>query len=343
MQQNRLHRSRTDRIIGGVCGGIAREYRLDPTLVRIGFVVGVLLWGAGALVYLAALFLMPEAEPGTEDAAAPLPPLGDRNRVLAVIGVVVLVAVGGPLLLALALVAAIGLGFAWLVTGRRPASVDAGEILRLTLLGLGVLALLVVLAFGSFWGSAAGGDLVVAACVAAAGLALVASAFTRPARWLILPALVLAIPAGFVAAAGIDLDGGIGDKTYRPTAVADIREHYEVGAGSLTIDLRDVELPQGSRRVHVDVGMGEAVVLVPDDVCVSTTAELGMGGVGVFDRDTGGIDVDWEDLRTPPPGTPRLVVDADIGVGALEVGRQEIGHGRGWHDGSRGANEACVA
>ena len=39
-------------------------------------------------------------------------------------------------------------------------------------------------------------------------------------------------------------------------------------------------------------------MLVPEDVCVSTTAKLGMGGVEVFDHDSGGIDVDWEDLQT---------------------------------------------
>jgi phage shock protein PspC (stress-responsive transcriptional regulator) len=340
----RLVRSRTDRMIGGVAGGVAREYGLDPTLVRIGFVAGALLWGTGAVLYIAALFLIPEEGPEGQAPrpARPSPPLSDRNRALAVVGVVVLVAVGGPLLLTLGVLVAVGLAFAWAVTGRRPEHADAGEVLRLTLLGLGVLALLTVLAVGSFWAAAAGGDAIVAGAVIVAGVALVASAFSRPARWLVLPALALAIPAGFVAAAGIDLDGGIGDKRYRPTAAADVRDHYEIGAGSLTVDLRDVALPHGTSRLHVDVGMGEAVVLVPEDVCVSTTAELGMGGVEVFDRDGGGIDVDWEDVRTPPEGTPRLVLDADVGVGALEVGTQDTGHGR-WYRGDRGTNEACVA
>ena len=68
----RLTRSRTDRVIAGVCGGVARHYNLDPTLVRIGFVAGVILWGATAVLYLAALLLMPEegeagASPGGGD------------------------------------------------------------------------------------------------------------------------------------------------------------------------------------------------------------------------------------------------------------------------------------
>ena len=60
-------------------------------------------------------------------------------------------------------------------------------------------------------------------------------------------------------------------------------------------------------------------MLVADDVCVASTATVGMGGVAVFDRDGGGIDVDWSDPRRAPAGTPRLVVDGDVGLGLLEV------------------------
>lgn len=362
----RLLRSRTDRVIGGVCGGIARHYNLDPTLVRVGAVAGVVLWGASAVLYIVALLVMPEEPEGGTPAGPEAPrrtvPLGStltgRNRTLAAIGVVVLVLVGGPVLLGLgfaagglllpfALLVLAGLGVAWLMTGRKPAGGDAGEIVRLTLLGLGALALLGLLSLGSFWAAAAGGDEIVAGVAIVAGLALVASAFARPLRWLILPALAVVIPAAFVAAAGIDLDGGVGEKRYRPLAVADIRDSYELGAGSLTLDLRDVDLPAGERRVHLDVGMGEAVVLVDEDVCVSTTADLGIGGVAVFDRDGGGVDVDWDDVHSAPAGTPRLVLDAEVGVGALEVARDESsGFPRGpnqWRGDDRLGNVACEA
>ena len=371
MQPTRqLTRSRSDRVLGGVCGGIARHWNLDPTLVRIGAVAGILLWGMTAVLYLAALLIIPNApegaeaptaevadgETGPEHPAANTAPLVGRNRTLAAIGVVVLVLVGGPILLGLGFAAAglllpfallvlAGLAVAWLVTGRRPAAGDGRQIARLTLLGLGVLALLCVLACVSFWAAAAGGDEIIAGAVILAGLALVASAFSRPARWLVLPALAVAIPAAFVAAAGIDLDGGLGEKRYRPASAADVRDHYEVGAGSLTVDLRDVDLPAGERRVHVDVGMGEAVVLVPEDVCVSTEADLGMGGVQVFDRDTGGIDVDFDDEHTPPAGTPRLIVDAEVGLGAVEIAHEDYeGHRRfgRWND-RPGGNLACDA
>ncbi len=354
----RMLRSRSDRLAGGVCGGIARHFNLDPTLVRIGFVAGVVIWGATAVIYLAALLLMPEEPEGASVPAAAPPPA--RNRALTAIGIVLLVAIGGPialgigaLLVPFAVLALAALFVAWLVTGRRPEG-GGREIARHTLVGVGLLVLLFALSVGSFWAAAAGGDEVIAAGVILAGLALVASAFARPARWLILPALAVAVPTAFVATAGIDLDGGVGEKRYRPSAAADIRESYELGAGSLTLDLRNVELPAGERRVHLDVGMGEAVVVVPEDVCVSTTAELGMGGVAIFDRESGGVDVDLEDLNSAPAGTPRLVLDADVGLGAVEVvhdeerryrdGRRDWG-GR-WDDDDRdglAGNLACEA
>ena len=46
--------------------------------------------------------------------------------------------------------------------------------------------------------------------------------------------------------------------------------------------------------LKIDIGAGHALVLVDDDVCVASTASIGMGAVSVFERDNGGIDVDWE-------------------------------------------------
>ena len=57
-----LRRSRTDRYIGGVCGGVAKYLNMDPTLVRILTVVVTLFTGAPVILYLVALFFMPEED-----------------------------------------------------------------------------------------------------------------------------------------------------------------------------------------------------------------------------------------------------------------------------------------
>lgn len=53
----RLHRSRTDRIIAGVCGGIAEYMNMDPTVVRI---LAVIIPGVGWMTYLILAIIMPE-------------------------------------------------------------------------------------------------------------------------------------------------------------------------------------------------------------------------------------------------------------------------------------------
>jgi phage shock protein C len=57
-----LRRTRDDRMIGGVCGGIARWLGWDPTLVRVGYVALSLLSAAfpGLLVYIILWIVMPE-------------------------------------------------------------------------------------------------------------------------------------------------------------------------------------------------------------------------------------------------------------------------------------------
>jgi phage shock protein C len=54
----RLHRSANDRVIAGVCAGIAETLSIDPSLVRIGFVIGTL-WGVGLLVYIVLAVILP--------------------------------------------------------------------------------------------------------------------------------------------------------------------------------------------------------------------------------------------------------------------------------------------
>jgi phage shock protein PspC (stress-responsive transcriptional regulator) len=55
-----LTRPRDDRIIAGVCSGIARRFNLDPTVVRIVFVASLFLPGPQILIYLVAWLLMPD-------------------------------------------------------------------------------------------------------------------------------------------------------------------------------------------------------------------------------------------------------------------------------------------
>lgn len=56
----RLYRSRNDRMLGGVCGGVASYFNIDPTLVRILAVATLFMGGAGAAAYVVAWVIVPE-------------------------------------------------------------------------------------------------------------------------------------------------------------------------------------------------------------------------------------------------------------------------------------------
>jgi len=68
----RLERSRTNRVISGVCGGIAEYLDIDATFVRVVMVILAFPFGVGILIYFVLLFLMPnpgEATPFVRSAA----------------------------------------------------------------------------------------------------------------------------------------------------------------------------------------------------------------------------------------------------------------------------------
>jgi phage shock protein PspC (stress-responsive transcriptional regulator) len=64
-QTRRLYRSRTDRKLAGVCGGLAQYSNIDATLIRVLFVVLALLGGPGLVIYLLMWILVPEEPQGT--------------------------------------------------------------------------------------------------------------------------------------------------------------------------------------------------------------------------------------------------------------------------------------
>jgi len=58
--KKRLFRSKTSRILGGVCGGIGEYFNIDPTLVRLAWILFTLAYGAGLIAYIIAWIIIPE-------------------------------------------------------------------------------------------------------------------------------------------------------------------------------------------------------------------------------------------------------------------------------------------
>lgn len=56
----KLYRSRTDSMIAGVCGGLAKYFDIDTSLVRVGAVLFTLAWGSGLLAYVILWLIVPQ-------------------------------------------------------------------------------------------------------------------------------------------------------------------------------------------------------------------------------------------------------------------------------------------
>jgi phage shock protein C len=95
-----LRRSRSGRVVAGVCGGLGRYLGVDPVLLRIAFVVLAIAGGGGLLLYVVSWILIPE-EGEAEAAAAPPGPSRAGSLELIVGGA--LLALGVVLLLDLAI------------------------------------------------------------------------------------------------------------------------------------------------------------------------------------------------------------------------------------------------
>ncbi len=58
----KLYRSKTDRMIGGVCGGLGEYFDVDPNVIRLLWVVVFLMGGSGLLIYIILWIILPEED-----------------------------------------------------------------------------------------------------------------------------------------------------------------------------------------------------------------------------------------------------------------------------------------
>ncbi|GAA2414050.1 PspC domain-containing protein [Streptomyces glaucosporus] len=206
---------------------------------------------------------------------------------------------GGPVLLLAVVAAAAGAAAAWPSQPLGPA-LAVGLGCALGVLGLGTAA-------GALRGRVGGGTVAAIVCTG------------------VLLAGALALPR--------DITTDWTEAHWRPAAADRIGERYTLGSGSATLDLSAVEFGEGSTvRTAVEVGAGEAVVVVPGDVEVEVTVEVGAGGYRLHERPGGGAGTGQEGgfglsgRRTLPPagggasdGT--LELRLRVGVGQAVVVR----------------------
>jgi len=117
MSYQRFYRSTTSRVIGGVAGGIAEFFNMDPIIIRIIFVLAALFGGGGVLIYLVLWIAVPErpytttmfnsGTPPESDQTSEMPPktepvqdadLTTRRKTGSLVGGIILISIGALVL-----------------------------------------------------------------------------------------------------------------------------------------------------------------------------------------------------------------------------------------------------
>ncbi|EPD60759.1 PspC domain-containing protein [Streptomyces sp. HGB0020] len=117
--------------------------------------------------------------------------------------------------------------------------------------------------------------------------------------------------------------------TWQPAAVADIRPTYELGSGVGTLDLSRLRVAKGQTvSTDAEVGAGRLKVIVPKDVTVRLSIDVGVGDIQLPGDEQKDVDVapDKHKEVTLPPvtggkNTGTLDLDLEVGVGQAEVSR----------------------
>jgi hypothetical protein len=193
--------------------------------------------------------------------------------------------------------------------GRRP--VVAGTVLIV----VGALWLLQVLGVSIAW------EVLLPVAVMAIGLAVLVGGRSRFVAGLVPLGVVLAVLAGIVVLLPGTASLSTGERALVVADIADLDESYSLGAGQLTLDLRELELPEGTTPLRVSVGMGELRVQVPPDATVVVDGRVAAGELVAFGTRVDGLGPQRELTETGTEGSGTLRIEARVGFGTLEVTR----------------------
>jgi phage shock protein PspC (stress-responsive transcriptional regulator) len=352
-----LRRRVSDRVIGGVAGGLGDYFEVDPLLLRIAFVGLMIFGGAGLVLYVIAWLLIPSDGHDRSVVEGVIHRVGQiPSRFLwiavSIIAVVVLIGpfrgedltlgsgpfgipgaiwalvviVGGIALLrrresnpplVAAASAETAVAVVPLIAAERPAPRPRSPLAWYTL-GACFVLVGVLAAVSRITGiEVTPGQYFGVAMIGLAAGLLVGGWWGR-ARILMLFVILLAPVAGIASFLTAPLEGGVGNVQVAPATVAELQTEYRLLAGELDLDL--TQLPAGSDEyvISASVGAGQLVVLVPEGVSLEIRSEVGAGSSTILGPTNVGTRLDGLWVR-PYPIHASYVLDLEVGIGRILV------------------------
>jgi hypothetical protein len=156
------------------------------------------------------------------------------------------------------------------------------------------------------------------------GIGLVLTARRTGGAGLVVVGLILTVVLASTTAVDVGLlQKGAGERTFTPQTATELEDRYQLGFGSLTLDLTEIDPEDlAGAQLDVQVGMGELVVLLPPaavvPVDVTGKARAGEVDLGVADE---GTNVTQQKVDEVADGTEVLDLDLTVGLGTVQVVR----------------------
>jgi hypothetical protein len=143
-----------------------------------------------------------------------------------------------------------------------------------------------------------------------------------PGRHPVLVVLGILVALAGVPALVVDenfFEGGVGHSVERPESSGQL-EPFRQAIGKLTVDLTAPDLDLDGVKLEASLGIGDLVVLVPDDTDVALDAHVAAGNAEAFGQAESGFDVDLS-VISGTSGSQELELQLEVGIGNARVER----------------------
>ena len=323
-----VERCSDDRMVAGVCSGVAKYLNIDPVILRVILAALTFVGFAGAILYVAGWLLLP-ADNEDHSIAARLLKLDENEKQFRVVGLIVagVLAItagtgsfGGnwdassPLYVLIPLAAI----YFWIIRPSRrrkeraartltPPPATGGETAHQTILTellpaepktpwSPILTLVTlstaVTAVGVVALYANAQDAFAWTTYAVAALGVIAIGLLIGTFWGNGGPLIVigALVAAVLATSTLLPSSRIGDNRFEPTASAEVSTTYRLGIGRVDLDLSRIDDPAAllGRTVTVRTGVGQTRIIVPRNLDVAVEAYVRAGDIQIFDRENSG-------------------------------------------------------